>query len=367
MRSRVPFLDLKAAVHELQGPLNEAFLRVMESGHFIRGPELAAFEAEFAKASGARHCVGVANGLDALYLALRALDIGPGDEVLVPSNTFIATWLAVSMVGATPVPVEPDESTFNLDPALLDQAITDRTKAILPVHLYGQPCDMDPVMATARRHGLKVVEDAAQAHGARYKGRMVGTFGDAAGWSFYPGKNLGAFGDGGAITTNDSTVAETVRRLGNYGSSVKYRHEMKGVNSRLDELQAALLRVRLQVLPAWNRRRCDVAAIYQEGLDGWPDLGLPVVPTWAEPVWHLFVIRHPQRDRMRKHLSEQGIETLIHYPTPPHLQPAYGGTRQTWNLPAAERIAGEILSLPIGPHLSPSSVQSVIKAMRCFA
>ncbi len=246
-----------------------------------------------------------------------ALDIGPGDEVIVPSNTYIATWLAVSQCGATPVPVEPDERTYNLDPNRIEAAITPRTKAILPVHLYGQPADLDPILAIARQHGLRVLEDAAQAHGARYKGRRIGGHGDAVAWSFYPGKNLGALGDGGAVTTNDPEIADRLRVLRNYGSRVKYVNEVQGVNSRLDPLQAAILHVKLRHLDDWNARRAAIAAHYREGLAA-TGLILPHVPAWAEPVWHLFIVRHPQRDALQRHLHEAGIGTLIHYPIPPH-------------------------------------------------
>jgi dTDP-4-amino-4,6-dideoxygalactose transaminase len=264
----------------------------------------------------------VANGLDALHLALRAMDVGPGDEVIVPSNTYIATWLAVSQCGATPVPVEPDARTCNIDPALIEAAITPRTKVILPVHLYGQPADMDPILAIARKHGLRVLEDGAQAHGARYKGQRLGAHGDAVAWSFYPGKNLGAMGDGGAVTTNDAQLADRIRVLRNYGSRVKYVNEVQGTNSRLDPLQAAILRVKLAHLDEWNARRRAIAARYQQGLAGC-GLALPHVPDWAEPVWHLYVVQHPRRDALQRQLDAAGIGTLIHYPIPPHLQQAY--------------------------------------------
>ena len=287
-----------------------------------RRPEVDAFEAEYATYCGAAHCVGVANGLDALHLALRAMDVGPGDEVIVPSNTYIATWLAVSQCGATPVPVEPDERTFNIDPARIEAAITPRTRVLLPVHLYGQPANMDEILAIARKHGLKVLEDGAQAHGARYKGQRLGAHGDAVAWSFYPGKNLGAMGDGGAVTTNDPQLADRLRVLRNYGSRVKYVNEVQGYNSRLDPLQAAILRVKLAHLDEWNERRRAIAARYQSGLAGC-GLALPHVPEWAEPVWHLYVVQHPQRDALQQALNDAGVGTLIHYPIPPHRQQAY--------------------------------------------
>jgi dTDP-4-amino-4,6-dideoxygalactose transaminase len=350
---KVPFLDLKASYTELQAELDEAYGRVMRSGWFIMGAELEAFESEFAAYCGAEHCVGVANGLDALQLILRALGVGAGDEVIVPSNTFIATWLAVSYAGATPVPAEPDERTYNLDPAAVEAAITPRTKAIIPVHLYGQPADMDSINDLAGKYGLAVVEDAAQAHGALYRERHVGSLGHAAAYSFYPGKNLGALGDGGAVVTNDAALADRVRVLRNYGSRVKYYHEIEGFNSRLDELQAALLRVKLARLDEWNERRRRVAEFYLQNLEGVAGLSLPFVPEWAAPVWHLFVVGHARREALQEHLSAAGISTLIHYPLPPHLQTAYASLGHGRGaFPRAERMAREVLSLPIGPHLS---------------
>jgi len=362
---KVPFLDLRAAYLELKDELDEAYCRVMQSGWYILGEEVEAFEREWAAFCGARHCVGVGSGLDALHLALRAMGAGPGDEVIVPSNTYIATWLAVSYAGATPVPVEPDERTYNMDPSRIEPVITEKTKVILPVHLYGQPADMDPINETARRYGLKVLEDAAQAHGARYKGRPCGSLGDAAAWSFYPGKNLGAFGDGGAVTTNDDALAEKVRKLRNYGSHVKYHNLYKGFNSRLDELQAAFLRVKLRKLEEWNEKRRRIAASYLEGLSGLLDLVLPFVPDWAEPVWHLFVVRSPRRDLLQRYLSERGIETLIHYPIPPHRQPAYREMSRHC-FPVAERVHDEVLSLPMGPAMLPADAWLVSRAVRSF-
>ena len=347
----VPFLDLKAPYLELKDELDAAYRRVMESGWYILGNEVEAFESEFAAYSETAHCIGVANGLDALHLLVRAYGIGPGDEVIVPSNTYIATWLAVTHTGATPVPVEPLASTCNIDPARIEQAITARTKAILVVHLYGQPADMDPINALAKEHGLKVIEDCAQAHGARYKGRRTGGLGDAAGFSFYPGKNLGAIGDGGAVTTNDPELAERIRVLRNYGSRIKYHNEVVGFNSRLDELQAALLRVKLTRLDEWNERRRQVAAHYLQALSQEEQLIFPFVPVWAEPVWHLFVIRHTQRDLLQQQLQERGIATLIHYPIPSHRSQAYAQEYQGLLLPIAEELAGSVLSLPMGPHL----------------
>lgn len=364
----IPFLDLKATYTELKDELDAASERVLGSGWYILGEEVDAFEAEWAAYCGAKYCIGVGNGLEALHLILRALDIGAGDEVIVPSNTYIATWLASSYAGATAIPVEPDPRTYNLNPDRIEAAITPRTRAIMPVHLYGQPADMDAINAIARKHNLKVIEDAAQAHGARYKGRRVGALGDAAGWSFYPGKNLGAIGDAGAITTNDPVIAEKVRVLRNYGSRVKYFNEVKGFNSRLDPLQAAFLSAKLKHLDEWNTRRKILVQQYVSGLSKAPDLIVPHVPEWAEPVWHLFVVRHAQRDALQQHLHAAEIGTLIHYPVPPHLSEAYrdAGWR-AGQFPLAEQLAQSVLSLPMGPHLSTSAAEIVIDEITKFA
>lgn len=363
----IPFLDLKAPHVELREEITTAIARVVDSGWYILGPEVDAFESEYAAYCEASHCIGLANGLDALHLALRAMDVGPGDEVIVPSNTYIATWLAVSQCGATPVPVEPDERTYNIDPSLIEAAITPRTKVILPVHLYGQPADMDPILAIARKHGLRVLEDGAQAHGARYKGQRIGAHGHAVAWSFYPGKNLGALGDGGAITTNDPELADRIRVLRNYGSRVKYVNEVQGYNSRLDPLQAAVLRVKLARLDQWNARRAAIARHYLDGLAD-TDMVLPEVPAWAEPVWHLFVVRHPQRDALQAKLAEAGVGSLIHYPIPPHRQTAYAdaGFAQS-AFPLASRMAEDVLSLPMGPQQNAAQTQAVIDAVRACA
>ncbi|MCX6355555.1 MAG: DegT/DnrJ/EryC1/StrS family aminotransferase [Candidatus Aureabacteria bacterium] len=365
MSDAIPFLDLASAALELKRELDDAFQRVAYSGRYILGPEVEAFESEFADYCGARRCVGVGNGLDALHCILRACEIGAGDEVIVPANTYIATWLAVSWAGATPVPVEPSKVTYNLDPALVESAVTSKTRAIIAVHLYGQAADMEPIMEIAGKYDLKLIEDAAQAHGARYRGRRVGAIGHAAGFSFYPGKNLGAFGDGGAVVTNDSALADRVRILRNYGSRVKYYNQVRGVNSRLDSLHAALLRVKLKYLDRWNDRRARVAARYLDGLKGLPGLVLPYVSDWAEPVWHLFVIRHPWRERLQAHLARAGIATLIHYPVPPHLSEAYTGGK-TGDLPVTEELADTVLSLPMGPHLREESVARVIEEIKRF-
>ncbi len=362
----VPFLDLRASYLEIKDELDAAYRRTMDSGWYILGSEVQAFEEEFAHFIGTKHCVGVGNGLEALQLILRAYRIGPGDEVIVPANTYVATWLAVSGAGATPVPVEPVERTFNLDPARIEAAITSRTKAVLPVHLYGQAAQMDAISQIAKERGLKVVEDAAQAHGARYKGRRAGALGDAAGWSFYPTKNLGAYGDAGAITTDDDELAEEVRLLRNYGSKEKYYNEVKGVNSRLDELHAALLRVRLKYLDEWNARRARVARMYLEGLSG-AGLLLPEVAEGAEPVWHLFAVRSRRRNELQRFLKSAGINTLVHYPVAPHLQKAYqdeGIAEGAY--PITEAIHREVLSLPMGPHLSDEDAARVVEAAHGF-
>lgn len=363
MAGPVPFLDLKATYRELGPALEEAFRRVMVSGHYIMGPELAAFEEEFARYCGVDHCVGTGNGLDAIALILRAMGIGPGDEVIVPSNTFIATWLAVSQVGAVPVPIPPDQF-HNLDPDRVESAVTPRTRAIIAVHLYGQTARMSELRSIAERHHLRLIEDAAQAHGATCNGQRAGSLGDAAAFSFYPGKNLGAYGDGGAVTTGDANLARQVRRLGNYGSDRKYEHVERGVNSRLDELQAALLRVRLGSLDDWTARRRVVAARYLSGLKNLP-LSLPATAPECEPVWHLFVIESESRDALAAHLQSEQIQTLVHYPIPAALQGAYSEFRQH---PVASGQVAErhrrLLSLPIGPHLPPEAVDRVIAGVR---
>jgi len=357
----VPFLDVKAINLAHEDLLKSAFDRVLHSGWYILDQEVKAFEQEFAAYCGVKHCIGVGNGLEALHLILRAVEIGPGDEVIVPANTYIATWLAVTYAGATPVPVEPDVRTYNIDPNRIEEAITPRTRAILPVHLYGQPADMDPILEIAGHHGLKVIEDAAQAHGATYKGKRTGSLGDAAGFSFYPGKNLGALGDGGAVTTNDDILADKVRVLRNYGSHKKYFNEVRGFNSRLDELQAAFLRVKLKNLDAWNEKRKRVAACYLRELAAKPELILPFIPDWAEPVWHLFVVRTEGRDGFQQHLKAQGIETMIHYPVPPHKQDAYAELNDR-SYPITEEIHRTILSLPMGPTMNETDIHRVVAA-----
>lgn len=360
----LPFLDLRAIQIKHAEALRAAFDRVLDSGWYILGSEVEAFEREFAEYCGAAHCVGVANGLDALVLALRSLDIGPGDEVIVPSNTYIATWLAVSHVGATPVPVEPLLRTANLNPELLEAALTPRTRAVLPVHLYGQSADLDPIMAFARAHGLKVIEDAAQAHGATYRGQRVGSHGDVVTWSFYPGKNLGALGDGGAITTPHIEVADRIRVLRNYGSRRKYENEVQGTNSRLDELQAAFLRAKLPALEAENARRAELANRYTEQLKGLPVIPIGEDRTLGRSAWHLYVVRSGQRDFLAAGLRERGIGTVIHYPTAPHMQGAYTelGYRKG-AFPISETLHREVLSLPLGPTMLDADVDRVVRAM----
>ncbi|MGA2171352.1 MAG: DegT/DnrJ/EryC1/StrS family aminotransferase [Terracidiphilus sp.] len=364
MVKMIPFLDLRAAYEEIHGELESAVLDSLRSGWYIGGQDVEAFEEDFAAYTQTDICIGVGNGLDALHFALLAMGIGAGDEVIVPSNTYIATWLAVSQCGAIPVPVEPVESTYTIDPGRIEAAITPRTRAILPVHLYGQPADLDPILTLARKHGLRVLEDAAQAHGARYKGRRIGGHGDAVAWSFYPGKNLGALGDAGAVTTNNPEIAGRIRVLRNYGSSVKYVNEVKGFNSRLDPVQAVALRVKLNYLDEWNARRASVAVRYAGELAG-TGLVLPRVPVWAEPVWHTYVVQYAKRDALQKSLQASGIGTLIHYPIPPHMQEAYRdeGYAAGW-FPIAENLANRVLSLPMGPQLDDASVTAVIAALK---
>lgn len=362
----VTFLDLRASQADAQVAIEAAVARVAASGWYILGPEVEAFEREFADFVGVRHCIGVANGLDALHLVLRAWGVGPGDEVIVPSNTYIASWLAVSQAGATPVPVEPDETSHCIDPARIEAAITPRTKAIMVVHLYGHPCDMGPINAVARSYDLKVLEDAAQGHGATYMGKQVGVLGHAAGFSFFPTKNLGCLGDGGAVTTDDNALAAQIRLLRNYGSPRKYVNVIKGYNSRLDEMQAAVLRAKLPYLPVWNEQRSAIARAYSERLAGVPGLITPTTATACTHVWHQYVIRHPQRDQLQSYLAEKGIGTLVHYPVPPHESEAYSEFGSTENLPIASALARQVLSLPIGPHITEAEVDEVAAAIRSF-
>jgi dTDP-4-amino-4,6-dideoxygalactose transaminase len=356
----IPFLDLKAINLRHRDDFHQALDQVLDSGWLVLGHQTTQFENEFAEFCGAKFGIGVANGLDALTLVLRAWGIGPGDEVIVPSNTYIATWLAVTHNGATPVPVEPRTNTYNINPELIEQAITAKTKAIIPVHLYGQAAEMDAIHAIAKKHGLKVLEDGAQAQGAQYKNKKVGSLGDAAGISLYPGKNLGALGDAGIITTSDPQLAEKLRSLRNYGSQVKYKNELIGFNSRLDELQSAFLRIKLKALDQDNLRRREIAQLYLDGLSN-SGLTLPSQISDSYSVWHLFVIAHPQRDQLSQLLRDQGVGTLIHYPIPPHLQEAYMPLNlKEGTFPIAEKMHREVLSLPISPVMTNEDVQKVI-------
>lgn len=363
----IPFLDLSFTYTTLQADIDAAVARVLSSGYYIMGPEVDDFEAAFAQYCQADHCAGVANGLDALILSLRALGVGAGDEVIVPSNTFIATWLAVSQVGATIVPVEPDAATYNIDPNRIKSAITSKTRAIIAVHLYGQPANLGPLKDLCRTHSLALIEDAAQAHGARYAEQRIGSHGDLVCWSFYPGKNLGAFGDGGAVTSNNPDLMQKIRVLRNYGSSKKYHNDVEGVNSRLDPLQAAILKVKLQHLDIWTEQRQKIAALYKSELAD-TGLVLPHVPQHTVPAWHLFVVQTEQRDALQNALTDRGIGTLIHYPVAPHMQVAYDhlGFGKT-DFPLAQSMADRVLSLPIGPHLTMDQAQTVCAAVKDVA
>jgi dTDP-4-amino-4,6-dideoxygalactose transaminase len=356
----IPFLDLKAVYAELKPELDVAYHRVMDSGWFVLGREVEAFEAEYAQFCGTAHCVGLGNGLEALELVLRGWDIGEGDEVIVPSNTYIATWLAVTAAGARVVPVEPTPTGPNIDPDRIAAAITAHTRAIMPVHLYGEPAHMDAIMALAQRHGLKVVEDVSQAQGARMRGRRTGSLGHAGAHSLFPTKNLGAFGDAGVVTTDDAALAERLRTLRNYGSRAKYVNIERGFNSRLDEMQAAFLRVKLRRLDSWNEHRRRAARRYSDRLSDVANLGLPRAPKWAEPVWHLYVVRTPHRVELMVALEKAGMGSLIHYPIPPHLQPAYAHLNLgKGTLPLAEALADSVLSLPMGAHIELQTVDEV--------
>ncbi len=359
----VPFYDLAALHAEIRPEIDAAIARVLARGWYILGEEVERFEEAFARLAGARHCVTVGNGLEALTLTLRALGVGEGDEVIVPGATFIATWLAVSAVGAIPIAVDVDEQTLAIDPALVEAAITSRTRAIIPVHLYGHPCDMAAINAIAARYALAVLEDAAQAHGAAFGGRPCGSLGTAAAWSFYPAKNLGALGDGGAVTTTDDKLAASLRSLRNYGSAAKYVHERQGSNSRLDELQAAILSAKLPHLARWNAARARVALRYNEALAS-SDLVLPRAVGDVRPAWHLYVVRSEGRDRLRDRLAKLGIECHVHYPIPPHQQDAYAGTSlAVATLPITERWSTTALSLPLSPTMSTSDVDRVVEAV----
>ena len=361
----IPFNNLQLQHQPIAAELQAAFARVLQSGWFIMGKELEAFEREYADFIGVKHCIGVGNGLDALVLILKALNIGPGDEVIVPAHTFIATWLAVTQVGAIPIPVLTDEF-HAINPDLISQAITPKTKAIIPVHLYGHPADMDSISDAIVGRNIHIIEDAAQAHGATYKGKKAGSLGIAAGFSFYPGKNLGALGDAGGITTNDDALASKIRMLRNYGSNEKYHHEIVGTNSRLDELQAALMRVKLPLLKQWNARRVEIATLYINELSDCEHIQLPVIADWATHVWHQFVIKSKNRDALRAHLTQHGVHTLIHYPIANHLQGAYAGQYDENNYIDYQNLTAEILSLPICPTLSDEEILYVCDAIRSY-
>ena len=363
---KIPFVTFKPMEAEIDKELRDAFCRVYTRSWYIDGVEDKAFEKAFAEYCDSNYCVGVGNGLDALMLALKALEVGDGDEVIVPSNTYIATALAVTYVGATPVFVEPDIRTFNIDPSRIEDAITGRTKAIMPVHLYGQPCDMDPILATAKKHNIYIIEDCAQAHGATYKGKVIGSFGDAAGFSFYPGKNLGALGDAGATVTNNKKLADKVRALGNYGSEYKYHHIYQGNNSRLDELQAAFLAAKLPHLDKMNEERRRIAKKYLVGIKN-EEVILPYAPDYANPVWHIFAIRCKSRDELEKFLNDAGIGTNKHYPIPIHLQECYYGfVFKEGDFPIAEEISATELSLPMYYGMTDEEIQYVIDKVNEF-
>ena len=364
---KIPFLSFEGMHAPHRADILAAMERVLDSGWFIMGQELTRFEQAFAQYTGVSDCVGVANGLDALHIALKTLGIGKGDEVIVPSNTYIASWLAVSQMGATPIPVEPNPETYNIDPARIEAAISPRTKAIMPVHLYGQACEMEALMRIAKKHNLYVVEDNAQAQGAAFAGKPTGSFGDINATSFYPGKNLGALGDAGGITTNSPEWARAVRTYRNCGSQQKYHNEEKGINSRLDELQAAVLSSKLPLLNTWNEERQALAAAYLQNLADVPELILPKTAQSASHVYHLFVVRTEQRDALQAHLQKAGVGTLIHYPIPPHLQPAYSELGyKKGDFPLAESIAQTALSLPLYPGLSAEALAYVCQSIREF-
>lgn len=362
---RVPFLSLNDSYNQYSNEINIAIEAVLQSGRYIGGPILENFERNFAGYTNAKYCVGLANGLDALEISLRALGISDGDEVIVPSNTFIATWLAVSNAGASPIPVEPNLKNYSIDVSKIEQAITKKTKAIIPVHLYGQPADMDQIIQIAKKYNIYIVEDAAQAHGATYKEKKIGSHGDVVAWSFYPGKNLGAFGDAGAITTNNKSLADKIRVIGNYGSKEKYVNISMGVNSRLDPIQAAVLDIKLKYLDSWTEIRKSIAKKYLEEIN-LCNLILPSDIDAQNSAWHLFIVRHTQRDEFMSFLKTKGIETLIHYPIPPHKQKIYQEQYSKLNLSISERIANELVSLPIGPHMLNDQVEYVIEQVNSF-
>ncbi len=360
---KIPFLNLKLSYKEIQSELEAAVLNSLRSGVYIGGDEVSAFENEFAAYIEASHCVSVGNGLDALVMSLRALGVGIGDEVIVPAHTFIATWLAVTQCGAIPIAIEPNEKTCNIDVTSIERAITSKTKVIMPVHLYGHPADLDPILKLAKEYDIKVVEDAAQAHGSRYRGKRIGSHGDIVAWSFYPGKNLGGFGDAGAVTTDCEFLADKIRMLRNYGSKKKYVSDLCGVNSRMDPIQAAVLRVKLKYLDEWNQRRSAIANGYTQRLKSFGYV-TPHVEEWAVPAWHLYCLRANTRDDLQNKLAIAGIETLIHYPIPPHRQEAFADLKIVQgSFPITEKISETTISLPIGPAMHPSFVEYVIETL----
>jgi len=362
----VKFLDLKATHKEIHKEIQEAILSVMNSGNYIGGDSVNDFETSYANYLDCKYCVGVGNGFDAIKLSLMALDINEGDEVIVPSHTFIATWLAVSSLGAVPVPVEPDIDSYSIDVSKIEAVITEKTKAIIPVHLYGEPADMEKIIKIAKNYNLYVIEDAAQAHGATYNNRKIGSHGDIVAWSFYPGKNLGAIGDAGAITTNNKNIAEKVRILGNYGSRKKYINEQKGINSRLDPIQAAVLNVKLKYLDSWNQQRKAIASSYLDKIHN-IQLNLPSKISLSDSAWHIFPVKSNNRDEIIKKLENKGIETIIHYPIPPHLQRIYFKEYSDYDLKISEKISNQIFSIPIGPHMTHQEVEYVIRSINSIS
>jgi len=362
---KIPFLSFESSNKQIKAEILSSFEHFFDSSWYILGDQVKQFEQEYAAFNNVKHCIGVSNGLDALHLALKALDIGNGDEVIVPSNTYIATALAVSYVGAMPVFVEPDINTYNIDPAKIEAAVTSKTKAIMPVHLYGQACEMESIVAIAKKHNLFVVEDNAQAHGATYKGKLTGSWGNINGTSFYPGKNLGALGDAGAVTTNDQELAIKVALLRNYGSQKKYYNEAIGFNMRLDECQAGFLSVKLKYLKEWTAQRQEISGWYNEALKDIDDLILPSVAENASHVYHVYLIRTKYRDELQKYLADNGIDTLIHYPIPIHLQKAYQHLGfKRGDFPIAEEIAETCLSLPIWPGIDKRLVLKISETIK---
>jgi len=363
----IPFYSFESIHEPIKDELKDAFSKILDNGYFILGESLRTFEYSYAAFNNVKYCIGVSNGLDALFLSLKALNIGPGDEVIVPANTYIATFLAVSYVGAKPVPVEPDVASYNLNPKLIEQAITSRTKAVIPVHLYGQACEMEPIVELAKKYGLKIIEDNAQSQGAYYSGRMTGSFGDCNATSFYPGKNLGALGDAGAITTNNQDLFEKISLLRNYGSSRKYFHELLGYNMRLDELQAAILKIKLPLLSSWIKQKESIALKYNERLCGVGDLVLPYVIPLSTHVYHQYVIRTKFRDALKEYLEKLGVLTLVHYPIPPHLQDAYLDLKyKVGSFPITEDLAKTNLSLPIWPGMTDEMVDYISTSIKLF-